>query len=49
MLVFLEYFQLTPCLYFYLKFYLYANQLRGLYTYTHLVNVGSVCFVVFLV
>ena len=28
MLVFLEYFQLTPCLYFYLKFYLYANQLR---------------------
>ena len=28
MLVYLEYFQLTPCLYFYLKFYLYANQLR---------------------
>ena len=28
MLVFLEYFQLTPCLYCYLKLYLYANQLR---------------------
>ena len=43
---FLEYLQLTPCLYCYSKFYLYANA-TGLYT--HLVNVGSVCFVVFLV
>ena len=48
MLFFLKYLQLTPCLYSYLKFFLCANA-TGLYTYTHLVNVGSVCFVVFLV
>lgn len=30
------------------KIFLYANA-TGLYTYTHLVNVGSVCFVLFLV
>lgn len=44
----LEYLQLTQCLYYHLKFYLCANA-TGLYTYTHLGNVGLVSFVVFLV